>query len=186
MADCFAVCPTQIPADTANFDRNNCAGQHDGITINDLGGDLMYTWSDLNTALGGTPDGNIQFPPNSTSSSVTPPPLASDGPAGNKHPEVIPASNANPASTSPGTVNTNNGNPSNTNPATIPTNNTYPAGTTSASINTNNQIPASNAPVASVPSANSSRKQAASCFTLPTLSALGIVTITLPMLFALI
>lgn len=45
-----------MPRDAISFDQQNCAGQHEGITINGLGGKLMYTWSDLNMNLGGSPD----------------------------------------------------------------------------------------------------------------------------------
>ena len=106
LADCFAVCPSQIPQDTANFDQMNCAGQHDGITMNDLGGDLMYTWSDLNAALGGAPDGNIEFPPDQSQSTSATPPLASS----NVTNESIP--------TAVGKTDTNS--PSNTTVVSIP------------------------------------------------------------------
>ncbi|PWN33265.1 uncharacterized protein FA14DRAFT_173083 [Meira miltonrushii] len=180
MADCFAVCPSQVPADTANFDKNNCAGQHDGITMNDLGGDLMYTWSDLNAALGGTPDGNIGFPPNSTSSPTHP--VVSGGPPGNKGPASNAAKNAIPPSASSGNVITNNANPATVNPAAVSTSNTNPANTSPASTFITNANPASNATLPTVPSGNSSVKQATVFSALPALSALAIVAITLPML----
>jgi hypothetical protein len=53
MADCYSACPSLIPYDAANFDKKNCAGQREGVTMQDLGGSLMYTWSDLRIPLQG-------------------------------------------------------------------------------------------------------------------------------------
>ena len=100
--------------------------------MNDLGGDLMYTWSDLNVALGGTPDGNIEFPPDQSQSTSATPPLASS--------DVTTVS-------------------------------------TPTAVGKNDTKTASNTTVASVPSANSSLKQAIGFLSLSGLLALNVMLI---------
>lgn len=115
MADCYSDCPSLMQSDEANFDKYNCAGQHEGVTMQDLGGTLMYTWSDLNVIL----QGDVAVRENSTGDSTT----ASDVPSATQGAitsnSTSHASTATPsASSSSSSTNTMNSAPSQLNAST--------------------------------------------------------------------